>query len=151
MMHSALDTTFEMSLRVLLLLSVTPKAYSADMLALADTLTIYSGHFGITDRNLHGESRYVLDEYDARRELAKEAVKFLTLRGLVTALYDTQGFRYEINADGEEYICGNNSEYALEYRSVAQVIARVINNKTEREIFNLMRKNFKPLAEEFDD
>jgi hypothetical protein len=138
MMRSALDTAFEMSLRILLLLSTTSSAYSVDMLALADTLTIYGGNFGITEGNLHGESHYVLDEYDARRELSKEAVKNLAMRGLIVVLRGSEGFHYKVTDMGKQFINGNKSEYADEYRSAARKTVSFIDGRTERELFLLM-------------
>ncbi|MDR2559004.1 MAG: hypothetical protein LBC86_05615 [Oscillospiraceae bacterium] len=148
MMNSVLDTSFEMSLRILLLLAVSPNAMTVDMLALADTLSVYGANFGLTAENLHGESAYVLDEYDTRRELSKEAVKSLALRELLEVDKSEEGFRYRITANGKQFINSNVSEYANEYRLAAQSTINFIQNKTERELFRHMSKRFSVNGEE---
>ena len=146
-MNSVLDTSFEMSLRILLLLADSPKAMTVDMLALADTLSVYGGIFGLTAENLHGESAYVLDEFDTRRELSKDALKSLVLRGLLMVDKSEEGFCYRITADGKHFINGNTSEYANEYRLAAHSAIEFIQGKTERELFRLMSRRFSPSTE----
>jgi hypothetical protein len=139
-MLNVLDTPFEMSLRILLLLFVGGGGLTIDRLALMDTITVYSGNFGITDENLHGDSEYVLDEFDARRELAKEALRTLVTRGLVVAGRGDEGFVHRITDTGRKYAKRFDSEYAIEYCELAQVAYRFAANKTERELFAAMNR-----------
>jgi len=140
-MVSVLDTPFEMSLRVLLQLSSARKdAMTADMLTIADTFTIYGDKFGISDDNLHGGDAHAFEEYDARRELVKDAVQILVLRSLIDVSKSEDGFRYAINEAGVVYTDSLVSEYADMYREAAKAGLNFINGKTERELFALILK-----------
>lgn len=140
-MISVLDTPFEMSLRVLLLLSVKPGCImNADMLAIADTFTIYGNKFNITNENIHSDGAHAFEEYDARRELVKEAVQMLVLRGLIDVSQSEIGFRYKINREGIQYASSLVSEYADTYREAAEAVHTFINGKAERELFNMILK-----------
>ena len=140
-MISVLDTPFEMSLRVLLLLSAKPRTImSADMLAIADTFTIYSETFGIAAENIHDGGAHIFGEYDARRELVKEAVKMLVLRGLCDVIQNENGFYYTISDSGKIYADSLDSEYAATYREAVTAVHGFISGKTERELFALIIK-----------
>lgn len=78
-MNNVFNTTFEVSLRVLLTLEVSEDKLSADMIAVSDFITVYGRDFGISSENLHGDNSYRFGEFGIRRELVKEAVKSLVL------------------------------------------------------------------------
>ena len=136
-MDNVFNTSFEMSLRVLLLLSAGGSKTS-DMLALADTIAIYGAEFGISDENLHGGTNYILDDFDTRRELAKEAVGQLMRRGLLCVVREHDGFRFTITAQGKIFCDSLDSDYAVEYRFLANAANIYIGDKKEREIFVIM-------------
>ena len=138
MMNSVLGTPFEMSLRILLLLSAGKVCLTADMLVLADLLTAYGATFGIAKINLHGNNDHPLDETAARRVLIKESIRQLVLRKLINAQHCKDGFRYSISQSGVAFIKGNESEYAASYRVCAKSALRHIKGKTEREVFALI-------------
>ena len=143
-MDSIFNTAFEMSLRILLLLSSDKGiAKTADMLALSDTIAIYGGAFDLSDDNLHGDIDFVLDEFDARRELVKQALNSLVLRGLITVSQYDDGFRYVISNAGQAFCCGLGSDYAKEYRQLAVATHRLINEMTEREVFAMINATAK--------
>ena len=133
------NSPFEISLRALLLLAHgdgNPK--TVDMLVLLDTIAIYGNDFGISDENLHGDIDFALDEFDSRRELMKTAIRDLVLRGLVTPIKDTGGFRYKISLDGSVYCRRLSSDYAVEYRQMAIAVKRLVESQSEREIFAMI-------------
>ena len=52
------NSTFENSLRLLILLDEYDMPKSLDMLYAVDFMTLYSASFGITDQNLNGDNDY---------------------------------------------------------------------------------------------
>jgi len=132
MMNSVLDTPFETALRILLLMSESSAPLSSESLAVLDTLAVFKAD----------ENRFAIDEYDARREQIKEAVKILVRRGLIEVLKNADGFKYRATEIGGK-VCGENeSEYAAEYRKAAKAVINISKGKTEIEITNLlMRQN----------
>jgi hypothetical protein len=141
-MDSVFNTPFEMSLRVLLLLA-TGGSKTSDMLTLADTVVIYGAEFGIADDNLHGGAGYILDEFDTRRELTKQAVGQLVRRGLVRVMRENDGFRFSITPQGKGFHDSLDSDYAAEYSRLANAANAYIGDKTEREVFALMCETVK--------
>ena len=138
MSSSVLGTSFEMSLRILLLLSAGKVCLTADMLVLADLLTAYGANFGITKINLHGDNNNPLDELAARRAKITEAIKILVLRNFIDVIHGENGFYYSISKNGAMFIRGNVSEYAVNYRTCAKSVIRYVKGKTEREVFALI-------------
>ena len=147
-MSQIFNTTFEMSLRIILLLwSADGAEKSSDMLVLTDTIAIYGGEFGLADMNLHGGIDYVLDEYDTRRELTKTALKDLVLRGLARISESDEGFRYAITERGETFAAKLESDYAAEYRELARAANRLTAAKSERETLNMISEACKSVLE----
>jgi len=136
-MDSLFNTPFEMSLRLLILLSAGGSK-TADMLALADTVVIYGAEFGVADENLHGGVNYILDEFDTRRELVKETTRQLVRKGLVRVTPEYDGFRFSVAPQGKEFSNSLDSDYAAQYRQLAAAANSFIGDKTENEIFNIM-------------
>ena len=136
-MDNVFNTPFEMSLRILLLLSAGGSKTS-DMLALTDTVAIYGAEFGIADENLHGGVNFILDEFDTRRELTKEAISQFVRRGLLRVAQEYDGFRFSITEQGKAFSDSLESDYATGYRSLVNASNAFIGDKTEREVFLLM-------------
>ena len=147
-MNSVFDTTFEMSLRLVLLLSASGgDARTTDMLTLIDTIAIYGGEFGIAEANLHGKIDSILDELDTRRELIKLALKDLVLRGMVHISESHEGFSYMISENGAAFTEKLTSAYANEYRSLVSAANALADSKTEREVFSMIRETCDSMME----
>ena len=80
-MNNIFNTSFEISLRVLLTLESAPlQWWTADLIAASDFITVYSGDFDIASENLHGVNSFKYSEFALRREMVKEALKALVAR-----------------------------------------------------------------------
>ena len=79
---SALGSTFEISLRILLLLNEAHEAaLDEQQIGAVDFISVYAADFGLLDENLHGYSNYRFSEYPARKHLVSSALKGLLLDG----------------------------------------------------------------------
>ena len=78
------NSTFEVSLRLMLLLSVANDApMSVDRIAAYDVITIYSRDFGLSNEVLHGDNEFGLSEFASRRSKTQVALRELVLNGSV--------------------------------------------------------------------
>lgn len=140
-MTKIFNTTFEISMRLLLMLSVDKNmSRTIDNLVLADFITNYSKEFGIADSNLHGDSEFRFAEITARRTIAREAIKSLVLDRLVDVQSDNDGFRYTISALGIDLCKSLSSDYAQEYLSYAKKVNEYMKEKSEAELLAIISK-----------
>lgn len=117
-MNKIFNTTFESSLRILLLLSVSEdEQMTLDRIADYDFITIYSKYFGISDMALHGENEFGLSEFAARRGMMQSTMKSLVLDGLVSVKRRLNGFQYSISSHGKGYHSYLNTVVALAFRN----------------------------------
>lgn len=119
MTESVFNSTFEMELRVLLLMSAAKKkAYSIERIVSLDFIVCYAGYFQLPYLNPQGDNQYMFSELASRRERLQEAVKGLVVQGLLNVEMDN-GCAFSITDAGSKYIRKLKSEYALQYKAIA--------------------------------
>ena len=119
---SALGSTFEISLRILLLLNeVHGTALDEQQIGAVDFISVYAADFGLLDENLHGYSNYRFSEYPARKRLVSSAIKGLLLDGNVR-------YKYSITEAGKSICKKLTSNYADEYRIAVQTVIKSFDN-----------------------
>lgn len=96
MMNKLFNTVFENSLRVIILLDVFDMPQTIDMLYAIDFMAQYGATFGVSEYELNGNNPFRFSEFAARREIIKEALRQLVLKGLVKPLGMTKGMAYVI-------------------------------------------------------
>ena len=129
------NSTFEVSLRALLLLSqTTDMNVTIDRLVAYDFISLYSRHFDLADTNLHGDNEYSFSELSTRRAVMQTALKELVLDGLVKATRRKDGFCYEITDTGTAFCKKQTTDYANTYRQLAKATHKKFIKMTEVEI-----------------
>lgn len=119
MTESVFNSTFEMELRVLLLLSAAKKkAFSVERIVSLDFIVCYAGSFQLPYLNPQGDNQYMFSELASRRERIQEAVKSLVVQGLLDVGLDN-GYVFSITETGSKYIKKLKSEYAVQYQTIA--------------------------------
>ncbi len=119
MTESVFNSTFEMELRVLLLLSAAKKkAFSVERIVSLDFIICYAGNFQLPYLNPQGDNQYMFSELASRRERIQEAVKSLVVQGLLDVGLDN-GYVFSITDTGSKYIKKLKSEYAVQYKTIA--------------------------------
>ena len=119
MTESVFNSTFEMELRVLLLMSAAKKkAYYIERIVSLDFIVCYAGYFQLPYLNPQGDNQYMFSELASRRERLQEAVKGLVVQGLLNVEMDN-GYAFSITDAGSKYIRKLKSEYALQYKAIA--------------------------------
>lgn len=126
---SALGSTFEISLRILLTLNELPNStLDEQQIGAIDFISVYAADFGLLDENLHGYSNYRFSEYPARKRMVASALKDLVLDGYVHLHPTSTGYRYSI-AEAGKIVCGKlTSNYAEEYIIAVQTVINRFDN-----------------------
>ncbi len=118
------NSTFEMELRILLLLLESNGGqYTVDRIVALDFITCYSADFSLPYGNLHGENSYKFGELSNRRLLVQEAVKKLVTKGFVSVAVD-KGYYFSISDQGKAYTKKFKSAYAKEYKTIAKAVIK---------------------------
>lgn len=131
-MDRLFNSTFENSLRQLILLNEFDMLQTLDMLYAVDFMTIYSQTFGLSEQNLNGDNDYKFSEFASQRELVRDALKELVLNGTAEAVSYKDGLSYIITPEGEDYCESLDSDYAREYRENARNVIKAVSGKNER-------------------
>lgn len=118
------NSTFEMELRILLLLlESNDEQYTVDRIVALDFITCYSADFSLPYGNLHGENYYKFGEMSNRRILTQEAVKQLVTKGFVAVAVD-KGYYFSISEQGQKYAKKLKSAYAKDYKTIAKAVVK---------------------------
>jgi len=133
------NTTFEISIRVLLLLSlVKNKEFTLDGIITADFIANYSKEFGLSNNNLHGDNEFSFSELSARRVSVQNAIKDLVLENMIQVSYSKYGFQYSITDRGQTFCNNLTSDYASEYKDYAKKAVTYMDSMDDIEILNLI-------------
>lgn len=148
-MKRAIGSTFEMSLRILLMLGETAgKSLTIDKIMAFDFITVYAKDFSLAESNLHGYSSYRFGEFAGRRELVQKGIKELALGGRVIVSCKEDGFEYAINDNGLDLTGGIECEYADTYRVQVAEVLHSFGNKGETDLLEMISQKTIQLLKE---
>ncbi len=139
MIDSTYNSIFEIKLRILLLLEHSRQEFlSSDMIAALDFITVYGKEFNVSDINLHGDNRFKFSELPSRREKVFSALKELVKDNMVD-IDLSKGFQFQINNRGYQFIEALESNYAIEYSQIADVVCENYDAMDEAELYKLIQ------------
>ena len=139
-MKSLYNTTFEVTLRLIILLNAANKPLNIDKITYLDFISIYAKEFGLTDKNLNGENHYKYGEISAKRRSISVALKRLVIDRFVKATVSSSGLVYSIDAIGESYANCLDSEYAEEYKIAANLAFSSFGDMDEKAILAIIKE-----------
>lgn len=139
MQNDLFNSTYENSLRVLLLMSCL-KIGTVDKIAVLDFITIYGKEFDISDYNLHGDNEFSFGEFSLKRKNMPQVLKALVLNGTLNVSSCDTGFTYYINENGKNACNRMNSAYSKEYIELALRTLNKYGSMPENELLNLVTK-----------
>lgn len=128
------NSTFENSLRAVLLLAAMKEPANLDRIYVLDFMVSYGVAFGFSTTDLNGDNPYKFSEFPSRRACVKDALKELVLDGYVTPLHEKNGIEYVITESGSKYSESLSSDYAKEYTRIAKNVIEKTGNIPERKI-----------------
>jgi hypothetical protein len=149
MNESAIGSTFEISLRILLMLNeLNSLKLDEQQIGAIDFISVYTADFGLLDENLHGYSNYRYSEYPARKAMITSALKDLVLDGSVRLHLTSTGYRYSITDAGINFCRKLTSNYAKEYILAVQAVVRKFDKaNTESMMKEINRVTLQSLKE----
>lgn len=119
MTESVFNSSFEIELRILLLLSAArKKAYAIERIVALDFIICYAGNFQMPYLNPQGDNQFMFAELASRRERIRDAIKSLVTQGLIEVSLD-QGYTFSISDAGNGFVRKLKSEYAVQYKKIA--------------------------------
>lgn len=134
-MQELFNSTFEVSLRLMLLLSTTGDIpMTVDRIAAYDVMTIYSRDFGLSDEVLHGDNEFGLSEFASRRNKTQIALRELVLNGSVKAVTSDKGFSYQITPAGKGVADRMVTQYAIDYKRLAKITVARFRSMSDENI-----------------
>lgn len=123
MNESAIGSTFEISLRILLMLNeLSPEKLDEQQIGAVDFIAVYAADFGLLDENLHGYGNYRYSEFPARKQLVAAALKNLVLDEYVKLYPTSSGYKYSLLEAGKKLCSKLTSRYAEEYILAVQAV-----------------------------
>ncbi len=140
--NELLGTTFESSLRILILLDEIGE-YMLDeyQISCIDFIAIYGADFGLLDNNLHGNGLFRYSEFSAKSKLVSLALKQLVLNKAVKFTPQNSGYIYSISSLGEKIVHNINDNYSKQYRiSVKEVLNKFSSlnvSEMQSKIYNI--------------
>ena len=148
-----LGSTFEISLRILLMLNeLSGWSLDEQQIEAIDFISVYAADFGLLDENLHGYSDYRFSEYLARKRTVTSALKNLVLDEYVRLRPTSTGYRYSIMDAGKNVCRKLTSNYAEDYIIAVQAVVRrfdTVNAESMlREIKSLTIRSLKEIEHE---
>lgn len=140
-MIKVFNSTFEISLRILLILKCVRNELSIDKMLSFDYLATYGKEFKISQYNLHGENNYSFCELTAKRDIMNKAIKELVLKEYVIPCYSKKGFLYKISDIGMTFCDFLNDIYAKEYLSNVSNVIEIFENYSDFQLTNFISQH----------
>lgn len=140
-MNNLFNTEFEVSMRLLLLLSNVNKPLTKDEIAYLDFITIYSNTYGFENENLNGECVYPLNELTIQMKLIQASIKSLVVSGFIEATANRdKGFLYKITNEGISITQIMSSDYSYDYSKIQKEIITKIGDISLTKLKQISKK-----------
>lgn len=139
-MNNIFNTSFEVSLRILIILNTVQTRLSSDRITALDFIAIYGKDFGVSEYNLHGDNDYRFSEYTSKREIVSQAIKELVLRGYITPHCNKSGFNYSISKEGVSFCKSLNDKYAEDFTDIVKKTDSLFFEYSDRELIYIINE-----------
>lgn len=139
-MNKIFNSKFEVALRLLLILfTFSDKVFTNQRLLSYDFLTLYAKNFNIFFKNINGDNMFYIGEYSYIKNMYKESINFLLLKGLITI--NNEASTYKISPIGIEYIRKIESDYKKEYINVLGFVNKKYVDTSDDDLEKLITNN----------
>lgn len=135
-MNSIFNSPAEVSMRILIILSISNKSKDIDTLTAIDFISTYSKDFKINDYNLHGDNNYNFSGFASRRVLIQKSLSLLLKKHYVKVIDSKNGIEYII-IEKQKKVCEKlNSTYSKKYKEIVKEVLYKLKNKSSKRIIN---------------
>ena len=122
--HSLFGSTFETSLRILILLEeLSELLLDEQQICCIDFMSIYGADFDLLDANLHGNGLFRFSEFSAKSTLVANAIKKLVLDSFIKF----------VPTDSD----GSVAEYRIAVREVYRTFPDLQTSKMQQKIYDM--------------
>lgn len=135
-MNSIFNSPAEVSMRILIILSISNKSKDIDTLTAIDFISTYSKDFKINDYNLHGDNNYNFSGFASRRVLIQKSLSLLLKKHYVKAIDSKNGIEYIIIEEQKKVCEKLNSTYSKKYKEIVKEVLYKLKNKSSKRIIN---------------
>lgn len=139
-MTQVFNSTFEASLRVMLILFSSKTELSLTQIAVYDFAATYGSDFSISNNNLHGRNDFRFCEYAVKREKIKSAIKELVLYGYVVPQFTNNGLLYFLSENGVTFCQKLNDEYANKYIKYVKQAIIIFSDYSDIELTKMINQ-----------
>lgn len=135
-MNHIYNSFSEISMRILIILSISNQGKDIDSITAIDFISTYSKDFKINDYNLHGDNNYSLSGFTLRRLLIEKSLLLLLKKHYIEAINSKNGINYIIN-EKQKKVCEKlNSTYSIKYKSIIKQVLSMYKNKSRKTIID---------------
>lgn len=138
-MNNIFNSTFETSLRVLLILNDYNSFLTSDMIANVDFICIYGKTFKISENNLQGDNDFKFSQLPAIRKEVEKSLRLLLRKKLIMIEFGKGGYTYKITENGTKYCDTLTSDYANKFRILVCKSQKFVTNNSDRHVLNTIR------------
>ena len=136
-MTNIFNSTFENSLRIIILLSNSTTEIRQERIVYLDFITCYSHDFGFSE-NINGNNSSKKAEITLRRAKIKKALHELVVDGFVKPIDEESGHFFEITTEGKQFSEQLTSNYANKYREISKMVITQFSDKTDKDLLDLI-------------
>lgn len=133
-MNKLFNSTLEVSMRLIILLSILNDSKNIDIITCLDFMATYSKDFQINNINLHGDNNYNLSGFTLRRSIIRKSLNTLVSYGLIDVQYTSKGIEYQVNIKSRVIVSKLNNIYASEYQQCVFDLLESVKNLSDNQI-----------------
>ena len=146
-----LNSTFEISLRFLAILTVCNYSFSEERLRAYSYYSIHLSDCDSTKNSAHPNIPYRFNNYLGTKEIMHPAIHLLITKRLIDCIKTSHGIRYSVNDLGKaclSIICGPYKDKLFE---AIQEVDRLLSEKEDEQIRIEISSNLSSWGAEFTD
>lgn len=136
-MTNIFNSTFENSLRIVILLSNCSIEIRQERIVYLDFITCYSYDFGFSE-NINGNNSSKKAEITLRRAKIKKALHELVVDGFIKPIDNESGHYFMITLEGKQFSEQLSSNYANKYRIISRSVITQFSDKTDKGLLDLI-------------
>ena len=140
-MTGVYNTSFEVSLRILIILNTVRDKLTIDRIAALDFIATYGKDFGVSEYNFHCDNNFKFSEFASKRKIVSQAIKEIVLKGYVESYCNKSGFYYGISKSGVSFCKSLSDDYADNLTNIAKTANNLFSNYSDRKLINFINEH----------
>ncbi|SFF07224.1 hypothetical protein SAMN05428981_11445 [Bacillus sp. OV194] len=149
---NSFNSPFEVGLRMLIILAVTPVIKSdLQRLIYYDYLVLHTNDVGVvgSPTSIHPDTPHRSGEIIVRRQVMQEGLKLMNSKNLINIIYDENGISYSSSQLTQTFLDLFESDYYKKLQKNASWVTSYFSEYTEIEIKDFVEKNIGHWGGEF--